>query len=334
MKATEADWAEAKRRCRLSAEEVRMARELGFKPKGLIKNIPSPPQKWKAPVGVWVRDLYERKIGSRAPAPPPQPRPNVVEIRNPKHPWPDNPDIPAIVVDDTELVRDDYCSFEPPSEDEIEQTNTHILARQRLFRWAAQAVAISLSGLPEITRVAAFGSASKPLIRHVPRFREYRRYRIEVLHECRDLDLAVWMKSFDRLAVLQQALKAGLSSVRDTPYGGVAHHQVDTFLFDADTGLYRGQLCIFGQCPKPAKRECLVPGCGAKPFLRRFEGFQWRPERFEAEPKVLLFDRAHNLLVAPPRIEAKPVIWKGPVDGESSPYDDDKEDREIDELPF
>jgi hypothetical protein len=37
-------WAEAQRRCGLSDEEVRMAKELGFKPKSLIKNIPSPSQ--------------------------------------------------------------------------------------------------------------------------------------------------------------------------------------------------------------------------------------------------------------------------------------------------
>jgi len=56
-------WAEAQRRCRLSGEEVRMARELGFRSKSLIKNIPSPSQKWKAPVGDWVRSLYEEKLG-------------------------------------------------------------------------------------------------------------------------------------------------------------------------------------------------------------------------------------------------------------------------------
>jgi len=58
-------WEEARRRCRLSAEDVRMAKELGFKPKSLIKNIPSPSQRWKAPVSDWVRDLHEKKIGSR-----------------------------------------------------------------------------------------------------------------------------------------------------------------------------------------------------------------------------------------------------------------------------
>ena len=35
-------WAEAARRCRLSPADVRMAKELGFKPRSLLKNQPSP----------------------------------------------------------------------------------------------------------------------------------------------------------------------------------------------------------------------------------------------------------------------------------------------------
>ena len=54
-------WAEAQRRCRLSDEAVRMAKELGIGPRSLIKNIPTPTQRWKAPVEDWVRDLYEKR---------------------------------------------------------------------------------------------------------------------------------------------------------------------------------------------------------------------------------------------------------------------------------
>ena len=54
-------WAEAARRCRLSPSEVRMAEELGFKPRSLLTNIPSPQQPWKAPVAEWVRELYEKR---------------------------------------------------------------------------------------------------------------------------------------------------------------------------------------------------------------------------------------------------------------------------------
>ena len=62
------DWAEAKRRCQLNHEDIRMAKELGFNPRSLIKNIPSKSQQWKAPVKYWICDLYEKqqvKIAAR-----------------------------------------------------------------------------------------------------------------------------------------------------------------------------------------------------------------------------------------------------------------------------
>jgi hypothetical protein len=49
-------WSEAARSCRLSVEDVRMAKELGFKPRSLLKNVPSPQQPWNAPVAEWVHD--------------------------------------------------------------------------------------------------------------------------------------------------------------------------------------------------------------------------------------------------------------------------------------
>lgn len=64
----DAQWAEAKRRCRLNVETLRMAKELGLNPRNLIKNIPSPSQPWKAPVHEWIRDLYakrERKAAAK-----------------------------------------------------------------------------------------------------------------------------------------------------------------------------------------------------------------------------------------------------------------------------
>ena len=38
------EWQEARRRCGLSDEDVRMAKELGFRPRSLLKNIPSKSQ--------------------------------------------------------------------------------------------------------------------------------------------------------------------------------------------------------------------------------------------------------------------------------------------------
>ena len=57
----EAEWAKAKQVCRLNAETVRMAKELGLNPRSLMKNIPSKSQPWKAPVHVWVHDMYKSK---------------------------------------------------------------------------------------------------------------------------------------------------------------------------------------------------------------------------------------------------------------------------------
>ncbi|MCT8136854.1 hypothetical protein H1D32_03235 [Anaerobacillus sp. CMMVII] len=57
------DWVEAKKICRLNDSDIQMAKELGMKPKSLIKNIPVPNEQWKAPVKLWVRELYEEKFG-------------------------------------------------------------------------------------------------------------------------------------------------------------------------------------------------------------------------------------------------------------------------------
>jgi hypothetical protein len=38
-----------------------MAKELGFKPRSLLKNLPSPQQRWKARVAEWVRELYAKR---------------------------------------------------------------------------------------------------------------------------------------------------------------------------------------------------------------------------------------------------------------------------------
>ena len=54
-------WAEAKRRCRLNTEDVRMAKEMGLNPRSLIKNIPSKTELWKLPVKDWIREMYQKR---------------------------------------------------------------------------------------------------------------------------------------------------------------------------------------------------------------------------------------------------------------------------------
>ena len=57
----QSEWAEAKKKCRLNEETVRMAKEMGLNPRSLIKNIPNKTQKWKAPVHVWIREMYQKR---------------------------------------------------------------------------------------------------------------------------------------------------------------------------------------------------------------------------------------------------------------------------------
>jgi hypothetical protein len=57
----EEEWARAKKLCRLNVETIKMAKEMGLNPRSLIKNIPSPKQQWKAPLHVWIREMYEER---------------------------------------------------------------------------------------------------------------------------------------------------------------------------------------------------------------------------------------------------------------------------------
>ena len=54
-------WQEAKKKCRLNNEDIRIAKELGLNPKSLIKNIPNKSEQWKAPVSVWIREIQEER---------------------------------------------------------------------------------------------------------------------------------------------------------------------------------------------------------------------------------------------------------------------------------
>ncbi len=54
-------WNEAKKKCRLNTEDIKMAKEMGLNPKSLIKNIPNKNEQWKAPVKDWIHEMYEKR---------------------------------------------------------------------------------------------------------------------------------------------------------------------------------------------------------------------------------------------------------------------------------
>ena len=146
-----------------------------------------------------------------------------MEFRNREHPWPDRPRVPDLIVDLNDDFDESWEQRGPPNESDIAETTSRMFRRQYLYRGGAQSVAIAMSRLPEVRKVAAFGAIAQPLRMQVPRFGDYRRYRIEVPHECADLDLAVELDDFSRLKELKRALAEGLRPLQDTPYSGIAH---------------------------------------------------------------------------------------------------------------
>lgn len=60
-------WIEARRRFHLSDAHVQMARELGMNPKKLGGVANHKQEPWKAPLPVYLEQLYEKRFGRRAP---------------------------------------------------------------------------------------------------------------------------------------------------------------------------------------------------------------------------------------------------------------------------
>ena len=176
------------------------------------------------------------------------------------------------------------------SEQEIDEQGQCMVRRQRNFRLAADVVTAAFAQLPEVERVMLFGSVAVPLEREVPRFRKYRRHRIAFLHQCKDVDLAVWMSDLAQLQNLRQARSRALIELYQKQQVGVAHHQVEVFIMDPETDRYLGRLCAFTRSPKD-KLDCLVPGCGDTPHLKQQKGFVLTDDALADDRTITLFDR-------------------------------------------
>lgn len=157
-----------------------------------------------------------------------------------------------------------------PSAREVAEQDRFLLLRQVSFRAASDAVTACFVPLPKVQRVALFDSVARPLTREVPRFQPYRRLGIGLLHECKYVDLAVWLTGVAILRDLGRARNRAVTEMDSNAGSGVAHHQVDVFLIDFATDESVGRLCSFASCPK-GKPECRVPGCGETLLLRQHE---------------------------------------------------------------
>ena len=348
------DWAEAKKRCRINAETVRMAKELGLTPRALIKNIPNKDQLWKAPVHVWIHDMYADKFGfealeklnkltrdKRRRSEAERLKKSGKSSSEPgefdglsssqaTYGWPAVEDyssglnelecyamnenngkfeelmlpggqIPSeeffgdvLAKEDCEEAIDydqefgDVFGRKPDSKD-IESQNRYLLKRQKEFRLAACYVAREIAELETVRKISLFGSVAGKLKKEIPRFREYRRANIKMWHECKDIDLAVWVDGMDGLRQMQKARSAALNLLLEKTGIGVAHHQLDIFIMDQATGNYLGRLCGFSNCPK-GKPECLVPECGKHKHLKQVDGFTLKEEALADDAVVVLYE--------------------------------------------
>ncbi len=60
-------WINARKKYKLSHAHIQMARELGMNPKKLGKKANHKQQPWKAPLPVFIEDLYFKRFGKKHP---------------------------------------------------------------------------------------------------------------------------------------------------------------------------------------------------------------------------------------------------------------------------
>ena len=278
-------WAEAKRKCRLSVEDIRKAKEMGLNPHSLIKNIPSKSEPWKLPVKDWIHELYQKRQEKSARKKACRKQVATTRLDGDAKPLPEDYSGYSENGDPTFKEGERY-----PDQKQTRDENRAMLRRQEHFRLAGEYIARRLADIPEVQKVVLFGSVVSPLEKEIPRFREFRRAGIAIYHECQDVDMAIWVSDLACLKAIQKARSQTLNDLLAEKHIGVAHHQVDIFVMEPKTDRYLGRLCIFGSCPK-GKDACRVAGCGDPKFLQRHEGFTFEPETLDRDISVVLFER-------------------------------------------
>jgi hypothetical protein len=181
------------------------------------------------------------------------------------------------------------------SQKQIDAENREMLERQARFRVAADVVTQALARFPEVEAVALIGSVARPLWPEVPRFSLFRQARVESWHECKDVDLAVWLTRLDRLRELNRARNTSVQRLLAMTGVGVANHEVDIFILEPGSDRYLGRLCKFGQCPK-GKLACEVPGCGREAFLQQHEDFVFWSNALDEDRIMRLYNRREGII--------------------------------------
>ncbi len=184
-----------------------------------------------------------------------------------------------------------------PTTAAIAKEEQWLLERQRVFRVVADRLTAALARCNDIEAIALIGSVARPLRREVPRFAPYKQLRLPIAHECKDVDLAVWVSRVDRLDELRRARGRVINEIIAERGHGPAVHEIEVFLLEPITDRYLGRLCYFRQCPA-GKRDCLAVGCGQHQFLKQHDDFSFWPEAIAEGAAVRLYDRAGGGIIA------------------------------------
>ena len=67
-KMSENPWAYVKKKYRLNARQIAMAKELGIRPKKFGSMAPNKSEQWKGPLGEFIEECYYKRFKDREPA--------------------------------------------------------------------------------------------------------------------------------------------------------------------------------------------------------------------------------------------------------------------------
>ncbi len=175
---------------------------------------------------------------------------------------------------------------------QVQEQNDYNLRRWREFRLTAEYLAIALSEIAQIQKIALFGSVAKKPEKEPSHFRKFRKIGAEIYHYCKDIDIAVWLVLPAPLRQMQRIISRTVKKLTDEGESRAAHHQVDVFLIEPITNKYLGRLCKFSTCPKKDKLECkFIPNCGRIPLLEQIQDFTINPEDYSDNNTIILFER-------------------------------------------
>ncbi len=161
----------------------------------------------------------------------------------------------------------------------------------------ADRLTAALAQCGDVEAIALIGSVARPLPREVPRFAPYKQLRLAIAHECKDVDLAVWVSRVDGLDQLRRARGRVIKDIVADRGFGPAVHEIEVFLLEPEKNRYLGRLCYFRECPA-AKRDCLAAGCGQHQFLKQQDDFSFWPHTVHESNSIRLYDRSGGGIIA------------------------------------